>query len=727
MSEQIFSATLQNATMGNLSIGDLIDAATKQSSAGQPDRARALYKTWINSNHGHPLRYVAHFNCSALDCQAGDPASAMEQLKQAIILNADFMPAYINLGRLLERSGAPDRALELWKTATTRPVPVNSNTVAYTGLTLRQMARVLGDQHQHEAAEAAVELCLDIEPHQRDLIEQYAALRLAQCKWPAIVPRESIDRKALLRGMHPLSMAAYSDDPLLQLASAYRYVRSSPFEGPQNPDLDRRHAPIDLRGHRLRVGYVSSDLRDHAIGYLMAELFELHDRSRIEVFAYYCGPDSETALTARIRGSVEHWHDIREVSDDEAAAKIASHGIDILVDVNGHTRDARTGIFARRPAPVQVNWLGFPGTMGTPYHHYIISDGWIIPKESEIYYSEKVVRLACYQPNDRKRVVAKERPTRSEAGLPDDAFVFCCFNGSQKISRFTFERWMEILKRVPNSVLWLLAPTAETKVRLGNFAESKGVARTRIVFAPKKSSPEHLARYVLADLFLDTAPYGAHTTASDALWMGVPVLTLSGRSFASRVCGSLVQSAGLKNLVFTKPEDYVERAVALGNNRSEVEAYKRKLEAERDSCQLFNTESLARKLEGLYRKMASDHNSGRTPCPDLANLDAYLEAAVGFDHEQQEMLAVADYHGLYKSALARLHLARPLSPDARLWSMKDIASAESGAIHRGAAAPTMARRRAKTPQPKRSPAKRPQNKQVRAKPVQAKPRKAARR
>jgi predicted O-linked N-acetylglucosamine transferase (SPINDLY family) len=573
------------------------------------------------------------------------------------------------------------------RTAANRPIPINGNAVVYAATALKQIARILSDHHQSESAEAAVQLCLEIAPHQQDVIEQYVALRLAQCKWPVIVPWERLNRKALMKGIHPLSIAVYTDDPLLHLASTDRYVKLSAFEGPHLSDIDRRHAAIDLSARRVRVGYVSSDLRDHAIGNLMAELFELHNKSDVEVFAYYCGPESRSAHTARIKAAVEHWADIRGLSDDEAARTIAADGIDILVDVNGHTRDSRTGVFARRPAPVQVNWLGYPGSMGTPYHHYIIADDWIIPPGSEIYYSEKTVRLPCYQPNDRKRAIAAERPTRRDAGLPDGAFVFCCFNGTHKIGRFTFERWLEILNRVPDSVLWLLDTTAETKTRLGEFAERNGVSRARLVFAPKQHNPLHLARYALADLFLDTVPYGAHTTASDALFMGVPVLTLSGRGFASRVCGSLVRSAGLADLVVTRPEDYVERAVALGNNRSEIQAYKAKLQNGRDTCTLFNMEMLVDRLENLYRAMCADYNQGRLPQPDLTSLDTYLEAGIEHDHENEEVLAIADYHGLYKARLALLHLARPMRADQRVWASSDIARIEGGPLGATVAAP----------------------------------------
>jgi predicted O-linked N-acetylglucosamine transferase (SPINDLY family) len=676
MTENIFLSALQKVTSGTLAITELINIASTLSGAGHITFARELYKIWTNFNREHPQLYVAYFNRSALDNQAGDPAAATEALNQAIALNADFIPAYINLGGHLERSGAPDRAVELWRAAANRPVTINGNAVVYASTTLKQIARVLSDHQQNESAEAAIRLCLDINPHQRDIVEQFVALRLAQCKWPVIVPWERLDRKALMKGIHPLSTAVYTDDPLLQLASADRYVKSSDYEVMPSSHTDRRHATINLSARRLRVGYVSSDLRDHAIGNLVVEVFELHDEKCVEVFAYYCGPESTSALTTRIKAATEHWSDIRDLSDDGAAAKIAADGIDILVDLNGHTRDSRTGIFARRPAPVQVNWLGYPGSMGTPYHHYIIADDWIIPKGSELYYSERVVRLPCYQPNDRKRVIATNRPTRRDAGLPDGEFVFCCFNGTHKISRFTFERWLEIMKRVPDSVLWLLETSAETKDRLGDFADCAGVVRARLVFAPKQHNALHLARYPLADLFLDTVPYGAHTTASDALFMGVPVLTLSGRSFASRVCGSLVRAAGLPDLVVNRPGDFVERAVALGNNRSEIEAYKAKLEKARTTCTLFNMEFLVKQLEDLYRTICSEYQNGGLPKPDLTNLEYYHEAAIAHDHDHQELLEVADYHGFYRANLTGLHLARPMRADERLWTDKDIALAE---------------------------------------------------
>ncbi|MDO8378361.1 tetratricopeptide repeat protein [Phenylobacterium sp.] len=676
MPQDIFLSALQKTTSGTQGLGELINTANALSGAGRSDQATELYKIWVAYNPEHPQAYVAHFNRGCLHTQGGELAPAIEALQAAIAVSPDFMPAYINLGGVLERNGQIDQAVALWRTGLDHVAGVTGERVGYKLATLKQLARVLADNHRIEAAELAMREALALDPTQRDVIEQYLAMRLAQCKWPVIESLPGVDRQALLTSIHPLSMAAYTDDPLLQLASASRYVELG-VETPPDTEIEgRRHAPIDLQGRRLKVGYISSDLRDHAVGYLMAELFELHDKAKVEVFAYYCGTPSADPLNLRTRQAVEHWVDIRPMSDAEAARRIEEDGIDILVDVNGHTRESRTAVFARRPAPILVNWLGYPGTMGSPYHHYIIADGWIIPPGSEIYYSEKVVRLPCYQPNDRKRVVSPERPTRQSADLPEDAFVFCCFNGAQKISRATFERWLAILGRVEGSVLWLLESTPETHERLLAFAELQGIARERLIFAPKLHNSLHLARYPLADLFLDTAAYGAHTTASDALWMGVPMVTLSGRSFAARVCGSLVRASGLADLVCSSPDEYVERAVALGHDRAQIAAYKAQLDANRTTCDLFNMEKLVGSLEDLYANMVVDYQQGALPRPDLANLDLYMKVGVDHDHEAREMLAVEDYHHHYKAKLARRHLARPIPADARLWTPQDIALAE---------------------------------------------------
>jgi predicted O-linked N-acetylglucosamine transferase (SPINDLY family) len=670
-----FVDTLQRITTGQVGLPELLAAATQLNEAGQLAAARQLYHAWLSANPAHPQRFVALFNCSVLSSQAGDLSAAHAELAEAIAVNPEFVPAYINLGGVLEKLGAPGAAMEHWNAVLARLAPVSGMNVQHKLAALKQVARQRAEQADAAGVEAVISESLDINPQQRELIEQYLAVRLSQCKWPAPEPRDGLSRKEQVGAMHPLSMAAYADDPLLQLAAAARYVELAVSEEPGGT-ADRRHSKIDLAGRRLRIGYVSSDLRDHAVGYLMAELFEVHDREAVEVFAYYCGIPREDGLKARTRAAVEHWRDIRELSDEAAAQLIADDGIDILVDVNGHTRDARTAVFARRPAPIQVNWLGFPGTMASPYHHYIIGDDWVTPEGSELYYSEKVVRLPCYQPNDRRRIVDPSRPTRAQAGLPENAFVFCCFNGSQKITRVTFLRWLRILAAVPDSVLWLLESAPTTHERLRDAAEAHGVARERLIFAPKMANAQHLARYPLADLFLDSAPYGAHTTASDALWMGVPMITIPGRAFASRVCASLMRAAGLPELICPNEEDYVALAMALAGNRARLAGLRARLEKGRLTCDLFNTDKLVRSLEALYRGMVADHQAGRLPQPDLSNLDAYLAAGLEFDHDAVELAAEPAYHEIYKARLARRHLVRPLGPDARLWTGPTVDAAK---------------------------------------------------
>ena len=672
-----FLTALQEVTSLRADLGAVIGAAAALNGSGQAELACQLYKVWIACNRGAPTETAALFNLSVLQSAMGDNVGAKEGLERAISLDADFYPAYINLGITLEKLGQVDQGVALWQSMVARTLAMSGAAIDYKLMAIKQIGRVLIDNRRSAYAEAWLGQALEIKADQRDVLEQFIALRMVQCKWPIIEPTDRVDRANLMAGISPLSIAAYTDDPLLQLATSKRYVENAIDETQDAPDADRRDAPIDLAGRRIRVGYVSSDLREHAIGYLMTELFELHDKSKVEVFAYYCGKDPQGGITTRIKAAVEHWVDITAMDDAAAARQIAADGIDILVDINGLTRHARTAVFARRPAPIQINWLGFPGSMGSPYHQYIIGDDWIIPEGSEIYYSETVLRLPCYQPNDRKREVA-ERPTRAAVGLPEGAFVFCCFNGTQKFTRVHFERWLEILRRTPNSVLWLLEADAEVNERLVAYAEARDVARGRLIFAPKMANPHHLARYALADVFLDNTPYGAHTTASDALWLGVPVLTLSGRSFAARVCGSLVRAAGLPEMICETGEAYVERAVALAMDPAKVAALKAKLEASRATCDLFNMNLLVERLEGLYADLCRAHQEGIRPQPDLMNLDAYRTVGAAEDHDAVEWRALEDYLGIYRTKLAKRHLARAIPPDHRIWRAEDIAEAFPG-------------------------------------------------
>jgi predicted O-linked N-acetylglucosamine transferase (SPINDLY family) len=491
-------------------------------------------------------------------------------------------------------------------------------------------------------------------------------LRQRQCKWPALDTSERVSRKDLLTGISTLSLFNLADDPMFHLAKAHHYGTNVVGKHKSVRNVLASAARRDSA--KLRIGYVSSDLREHAVGFGMTDILEQHNRENFEIFAYYCGISRTDSTQQRIMKAVDHWLDINALNDDQAAAKIVEDGIDILVDLNGYTKDARTKVFARRPAPIGVNWFGYPGSMGTPYHHYIVADATIIPLEDEVYYSEKVVRLPCYQPNDRKRTVSPQRPSRAQAGLPADAFVYCSLNGMQKITARVFARWMTILKGVPGSVLWLLSGTAkDSNERLRQAAALQGVAPDRLIFADKLPNPDHLARYPLADLFLDSLPYGAHTTAADSLWMGVPILTLSGRSFPARVCTSLVRAAGVGELECSSPDEYVARAIEFGRNREKLAAIRAKLASGRDTCPLFDTPKLVRHLEDLYRERWSAYKNGDLPIPNLNNLDTYHEIGLDLDLENMDALSDDAYLALYRQKLEDWHSAYPIQADARLW------------------------------------------------------------
>ena len=676
MANEVFLSAVKKIAEKNLTLGELIEIAQVLRSTAHVDLSGQLYKLWIEVNHENPLRYVAYFNYAAILSDVGELAGAKSALEQAIALNPDFYPAYINLGSVLEKLGAVGEAVIQWSALVNRLAVITKSAIDYKTTALKQIGRILEMNRLSPNAEITLRQSLEVSQNQPDVIQHFTALRLVQCEWPIVSPWQDVERKALIAGMSPLSMAAYTDDPMLQLASAWNYSRN--VMGYPLTDLRENHRPVqgNPRSGRRRIGYVSSDLRVHAVGFMMSEVFEFHDRNEFEVFVYYCGPASNDFIHTRIKALAEHWVDISGMDEDAAAHRIVADGIDILVDINGYTRDARTKVFALRAAPILVNWFGFPGSMGTPYHHYIIADDWIIPEDHEIYYSEKVMRLPCYQPNDRQRVIASPAPSRADAKLPEHAFVFCCFNGLQKVTRFTFERWLTILARVPDSVLWLLGESDATNQRLRDYAVQRGIAAERVIFADKLDNANHLARYPLADLFLDTTPYGAHVTASDSLWMGVPILTLSGRGFASRVCGSLVRAAGLPELVCSTSEEYIERAVELGTDRAKLKRFKERLKAGRDSCVLFDTKSLMRHLKSLYEQMWEDFCQGRLPIPDLTNLDVYLEIGCEEDHDASEALAVKDYPARYKGGLARRHKYCPLPEDRRLWTSADCSRKE---------------------------------------------------
>ena len=365
---------------------------------------------------------------------------------------------------------------------------------------------------------------------------------------------------------------------------------------------------------RIRIAYVSANFCEHAVAYLIAGLFEQHDKSRFEITAISIGPDQHSDMRDRIKHASEHFIDVRSQSDAEIAQLIRRREIDIAVDLMGFTQDARPNVFARRPAPIQVNYLGYPGTMGADFFEYILADRTIIPEDQCKFYSEKVVWLPdSYQVNDMQRRISERTPTRGECALPESAFVFACFNNTFKIAPEVFDIWMRLLKATENSVLWLLGENSAAMANLSRQAENRGVSSDRLIFAPRMALADHLARHRQADLFLDTLPYNAHTTASDALWAGLPVLTCLGSTFAGRVAGSLLKAVGLAELITTSLADYEALALKLAQDKILLRSLKDRLARNRNTYPLFNTEHFARNIESAYTMMWKRHQQGAVP------------------------------------------------------------------------------------------------------------------
>lgn len=662
----VMAEVMQQIASGKIEATRVIAAADSLAQQGADADALGLYRTWLQYNAQNPLAYAIQYNLGVLLNKFNDQEGAVQAFSAAIALKADFYPAHINLGSTYERLGRVPDAVTQWLGLVNQLPGVTGDTVNYKVSALKQIGRVLEHTSLEESGEDALRQCIElVQP--ADAMQHWIAIRQKLCKWPVLTGIPGTTRRQLFSAMSPHCLVFHTDDPLLHLARGWKYYKAKIGRPKVFFDRDSHRAALAKRPKRkIRIAYLSSYFKEHAHGYLTAEMYKLHDRSRFEVYAYSCSRRTGDRIQTQLMKDVDHWVDILEMSDEDVAKRIHADGIDILIDFNGYTGEARPAIMAMRPAPVAVSWLGYPGSMGTPYHDYIIADDFTIPPDHEIYYSEKVVRLPCYQPNDRNRQVADIKWTREAAGLPANATVFCGFNGLQKFTAPMWARFMDILSRVPNGVLWLLDGGERINESLRQEAIKHGVTPDRIIFAPKIINAEHLSRYPLADLFLDTSPCGAHTTASDALWMGVPVLTVAGRGFASRVCGSLATAAGLNDLVCTSFEEYVDKAVDLGNDKRLMASYRQKLAVNRATCDLFDTDKLVSHLDALLEGMWNDYLADRIPVPDLTNMDIYDEIGTDLDNDEVELLARPDYLDLYRARMDEINRHSPLPADTRL-------------------------------------------------------------
>ncbi len=399
-----------------------------------------------------------------------------------------------------------------------------------------------------------------------------------------------------------LSMPGTSAKAQLNCANLWLKQRyQSWFEQAKSAPFAQRNN--QRKNGKIRLGYLSADFRQHPLASLVTEVLELHQRDHFEIYAYSSGKNDESNERKRFEKSVDFFRDIRNVSIQDAAQQVLADHIDILIDLTGFTQNSRAQITAMKPAPISINWLGYPGTMGQGLYDYILADATIIPPADEVYYGERVLRMPhCYQPNDSRRPKPQE-DMRKNHGLSEEMMVFACFNQTFKILPDMFLRWMRILKAVPNSVLWLLECNPLAKQHLIQSAQQSGIDASRLIFAPRVDMQTHISRLALADLFLDTLPYNAHTTASDALWAGLPVLTCYGDTFAARVGASLLNAIEIPELICKSLDDYEQRAILLGRSGEERMSLRHKLAQHRDSTTLFNSQQFCRDLENIYREV----------------------------------------------------------------------------------------------------------------------------
>lgn len=532
--------------------------------------------------------------------QLGRPGAALAPLSRAMAIRPAFAPAANNLGVALERLGRPAEAAKAFRHAV-EAVP-SADIWFNLGNACRHARDVPGARDAYAQAVA-------LAPQGLSFFDALIGAKRQLCDWDGLDVLTERLKPALTTmpdRVEPFRMLAEDvGEEVQQNVARHWAARFSVREGLAGPVAAKP---------KLTVGYVSADFQRHAIAHLIAELFELHDRARFVVNAYSLLPDDGSALRRRLTASFDSFVDCSRADDLTVARRMAADGVDILVDLQGYTRHARSQIAACRPAPVQVQWLGYPGTMAAPFMDYLLADGVVLPESSQPFYDEAIVRLPhCYQINDRKRPRPVSGPSRAALGLPEDGLVMACFNAPYKVRPSDFSAWMKLLRQVDDAVLWLYCDEKAAETNLRAAAEAHGISTRRLVFASLAGIEEHLARYLHVDLFLDTLPYNAHTTASDALWMGCPVVTRMGGTFAGRVGASLLHAVGLERLITRSAGEYQAVALRLLRDPAERHAIREHLTTNRLSLPLFDTPAVTRAVERAYDLMWERAVAGLPP------------------------------------------------------------------------------------------------------------------
>ena len=557
-----------------------------------------LYEIWLGAHGNEPQGCAAWFNLGVARMRAGNPAGAAAAYREALRLKPDMVEAQINLGTALEASGQTELALGAWRAALPPP--------AMRQVLHNQLGRVLESQGRLGPAAEELRASLLIEPHQPDVQQHLVHMRQRMTAWPpAQLDVPGLTEAEAAANCGPLAALALFDDPLLQAATGQDWIRrKAPPVGPRlSPEEGYRH-------DRIRIGYLSTDFCRHAMSFLIAELLELHDRSRFEVYGYCASPEDGSDIRARVLAAMDHHVPIKAITDQEAAARIRADEIDILIDLNGLTRGARVGVLRWKPAPVQITYLGYIGPIPLPELDYILCDEITIPPDLDHHYEPRPLRIeGCYQANDSRTPVLPS-VSRAAEGLPEGAFVYCCVSHHYKITEAMFGSWCDIVAGVDGSVLWLIDDNPESRAALAARWLARGLSADRLIFAPRVDPDRYRARLALADLFLDTTPYNAGTIASDALRMGLPLLTLQGTAFAARMAASLLTAIGLTECIATSPRDYVARATRIGQDKALHSAMKAHLAGDTWARTLGDSAGFTRRFEAVMERVRKHPHAG---------------------------------------------------------------------------------------------------------------------
>lgn len=542
-------------------------------------------------------------NAGLIALETGLAEQAIEWLNRALTQNARHIPALFNKAEALKKLHAYEKALQTYDAV----LALKADLIA----AWNNKAQLLQSLQRTEASLECLNRVIELDPAYPFIRGELAYAYMRLCDWQRSEPLRAAVLEAVPQHSSAspcLPVLAMTDCVQTQRLAAEQWVaRTLPAPGDPLPPR------IQLEDSRIKIGYFSPDFRQHPVAWLTAELFTLHDRAEFEVWAFDLSRHPKDEITQRIAGSVDHWVECGSLSDEQILQMARSAGLAIAIDLAGHTQAGRPQLYIRRLAPVQVQYLGYPGTWGSSAIDYLLADHYTVPPDSRDGYHESVVYLPCFQINDRQREIAPEPLSRADCGLPEHAFVYCCFNNSFKITPELFADWMEILKAVPRCVLWLYETHSKVRMHFQQIAQDHGVSAERLVFARKQPSSIYLRQYALADVFLDTFPFNAGTTASDALRMGLPVITRSGQAFASRMAGSLLQAAGLSDLISSDGANYVSLAVRAGLDTSWMLEIRARLRAGLTHCAWLDTPGQVKHLETAYRAMLDRAEAGLSP------------------------------------------------------------------------------------------------------------------